>query len=209
MRITRIAALATGLSVALIGTLAGAQPASTRLRLAPLAPVAPLPSPLSQGEPSSGAGVLDPWTAMQPLRLSLMGSIFPLDRALPNCESREEASGNSVSGMPVQRVQSWRLAPRLSLHGFSSDGCPVDGGLGGGVTYAAPLRPSLWLVAGAGGYGVPAAPGLLPPRAVGDVRIDLVKQQAAGRSIHLGLEQKLGPPSLGAPFLMTFGMSGF
>src|SRR5580658_5469049 len=88
-----------------------------------------MPSLLWSGEPTQHG--LSPWAASTPLRLSLQSTIFPMAGAFPNCASVEDPSGNSVNGMPVQRYTIIPLTSRLTLHGFSSAGCPIDGAIGG------------------------------------------------------------------------------
>jgi hypothetical protein len=144
------------------------------------APTSPLVSnlqltaPWLRGEPTGPAGPSS-WVLSTPLRLSLQGDIHPIAGGFANCVSREEPSGNTINGFAVQRFASIRLTNALTLQGFSSAGCPVDGAIGAGLTYTVPLQPSLWLVASAGVYGVPGhAP--YPPRQSDDVRLDLTKQ---------------------------------
>jgi hypothetical protein len=151
--------------------------------------IAPQPL-LLLGEPT-GSGSLAPWTASLPLRLSLQSTMFPLSMSgmFPNCESLEGPSGNSFQGIPVQRYTMLSLTPNLVLQGFSSAGCPVDGAIGGGITYSIPIRPSIWLVAGAGFYGVPAHDSL-PARRRSDFRVDLVKTTSDGRSMSVGVGRR-------------------
>ena len=149
------------------------------------------PQPLlSLGEPTSG-GALSPWIASTPLRLSLQSTIFPLSMsgAFPNCTSLEEPSGNSFQGIPVQRYTMLELTPNLVLHGFSSAGCPIDGAIGGAITYSIPIKPSIWLVAGAGMYGVPAH-DTLPARRRSDFRVNLVKTTSDGRAVSVGIGRR-------------------
>jgi hypothetical protein len=177
-------------------------------RFAVFAPLAPLVSPslLSPGEPTGGPAELSPFLATMPLRLSLTSTIFPLADGFANCATREEASGNSTaSGAPIQRFQFVRVLPHLVLDGFSSAGCPIDGGIGGGVTYSVPLKPSLWLVASAGAYGVPAHDGVIPARTAAEVRIDLMKETSDGHVFHIGLDHKNGTGVNGVPATVTFG----
>ena len=117
------------------------------------------------GEPTGGAGGLAPALAVMPLRLSLMGDTFPIAGALGGspCASREEASGNTVNGFVVQRQVYLAITPQLVLHGFSAAGCPLDAGIGGGMTYSRPVSKSLFLVASAGAYAIPGG-GLGPTR---------------------------------------------
>jgi hypothetical protein len=136
------------------------------------------------GEPS---GALSPSIAAVPLRLSLQSTLFPSADAYPNCASREDGSGNSFQGWPVQRYTLLALTPNLVLHGFSSAGCPIDGAIGGGVTYAVPIRPSWWLVIGGGLYGTHA--GLAGQRR-SDVRIDLMKAIDSSTSMSVGVGRR-------------------
>jgi hypothetical protein len=182
-----------------------ASPSIASIQLGALAPLPASLSPFSVGEPSGGG--LDPWLVFQPLRLSLTSTIFPIGSSFPQCEP--EASGNTVNGFPVQHWLSWRVLPRLSLHAFSSLGCPIDGGLGGGVTYTSPLSSSLWLVGSAGAYAIPPRPPVLPARTSAEVRLDLMKQTNTGRTFQFGLEHKTGTGVTGVPVMVTFGMAGF
>jgi hypothetical protein len=101
------------------------------------APLFSTPVPADDGLGQPGAPT--PFAAFTPLHLSLIGGLFPIGSALPGCDSREDASGNSQNGFPIERYSYLRLTPQLTLHGFSSGGCPVDAGAGGGLTYSAPL----------------------------------------------------------------------
>jgi hypothetical protein len=126
------------------------------------------------GEPTDLGGALAPAVAVLPLRLSLLGDAFPIAGALggASCASREEPSGNTSWGFPVQHQAVLPLTPRLVLHGFSLLGCPLDAGVGGGFTFAVPLPRNFWLVAAAGVYGQPALPR--QPVLHTDARLDLV-----------------------------------
>jgi hypothetical protein len=147
-----------------------------------------LTAPWMSGEPTGPAG-LSSWVLSTPLRLSLQGDIYPMAGAFPNCISREEPSGNTINGFAVQRFASIRLTGALTLHGFSSAGCPVDGAIGTGLTYTVPLKPSLWLVASTGVYVVPGhAP--YPARVSSDVRVDLTKQLDDGRTVTVGVGRR-------------------
>jgi hypothetical protein len=144
-----------------------------------------LTAPWLRGEPTGPAGVSS-WVLSTPLRLSLQGDIQPIAGGFANCVSLEEPSGNTINGFAVQRFASIRLTGALTLQGFSSAGCPVDGAIGAGLTYTVPLASSLWLVAGAGVYGVPAhAP--FPARQSSDVRVDVTKTLNDGGSLTVGV----------------------
>jgi hypothetical protein len=153
--------------------------------------------------PSEGEG-LSPLLAFESLRLSLTSTIFPVGGGFPQCETLGDDVGNSVHGIPVQRFAFVRLMPHLTLNMFSSDGCPIDGGMGAGLTYSVPISPSTWLVTSGGGYGVPGRGPYLPARTSAEVRIDLIKETDAG-PLRIGIERKSGTGVRGAPGMVTLG----
>jgi hypothetical protein len=127
--------------------------------------------------------------AVLPLQTSLQLSFFPPSPAIgpemTACQPYRDPSGNTSNGFAVRPLTSFSLTPRLTLHGFSNLDCPTYGTFGGGVTYTAPIASKLWVVAGAGVYGLPAA--LPSPAAVHtDVRVDIVKQLDDNRSWSVG-----------------------
>jgi len=155
-------------------------PAPTALQLRPLF-----------GEPTGDAQGLAAALAVMPLRLSLMSTTFPIAGALGGnpCASREEASGNTVNGFAVQRQAYLAITPQLVLHGFSSAGCPLDAGIGGGVTYTVPVSKSVFLVASAGAYSLPSVqPGRVTTK--GEARIDLVFRSTPDRAWGVGLGRR-------------------
>ncbi|MGO8996243.1 MAG: hypothetical protein ACLQVI_23265 [Polyangiaceae bacterium] len=180
-----LAALATSSAFAQEPTLV--YPPSSPLAPNPQLPPQPL---LTLGEPT-GTPPLSPWVASTPMRLSLQSAIFPLSMSgmFPNCAQNEDPSGNSLQGFPVQRYTFLQLTPNLTLHGFSSAGCPVDSAIGGGITYSVQIKPSIWLVAGAGVYSVPSHAGL-PGRTRSDFGIDLMKATHDGQSVSVGIGRR-------------------
>jgi hypothetical protein len=147
-----------------------------------------LTAPWMRGEPT-GPGSVSSWVLSAPLRLSLQGDIQPIAGGFANCAGREEPSGNTINGFAVQRFASIRLTKALTLQGFSIAGCPVDGAIGAGLTYVVPLRSSLWVVASAGAYGVPAHVPF-PARHSSDVRVDLTKQLKEQRTVTVGVGRR-------------------
>src|SRR5450755_4521446 len=129
--------------------------ASLALAQSSAAPLVPIVTPLRSDDALGGFGAPRVDAVFAPLRLSLTGDLFPIESQFPGCESREDASGNSVHGFALQRYSFLRLTPRLVLHGYSIAGCAVDAGVGGGLTYSAPLSKDLWLVPSAGLYVLP------------------------------------------------------
>jgi hypothetical protein len=144
------------------------------------------------GEPSGPAG-LAPGLAVLPLRLSLLWTKLPSAAALPGdpCASREDASGNSQSGFPVQHQVYLAMTSRLVLHGFSKLGCPLDAKVAGGVTYMVPVAHDVWLVPNA---GVSARTSLAQGRVVstGQARVDLLMNTSNDRTLGIGVVKKGG-----------------
>lgn len=155
-----------------------------------LSPLAPSATPLFASEKDDELELL-PLAAVTPLRLTLVFDAFPQARSFPECPSLEEPSGNTLNGFPIQRYTFLPVAPRLTLHGFSSAGCPVDAGIGGGLTYAMPLVKDTWLVPSTGFYS-------LPRRGITNfaARIDVIRTSSDGRSLNVGIGVKYGTSDL-------------
>jgi hypothetical protein len=171
--------------------------ASPALADDPAPPLAWMPTPTALqlrplfGEPTGDANGLPPALAVMPLRLSLMSTTFPIAGALGGnpCTSREEASGNTVNGFAVQRQVYLPITQQLVLHGFSQAGCPLDAGMGGGVTYAVPLSKTSWLVASAGTYILPSQqPGRIVKKS--DARLDLMFKTSPDRTLGIGVGRR-------------------
>jgi hypothetical protein len=152
--------------------------------LSPYTPPAPA-SVLVSGA-STDSHALPPDAASLPLRLSLLSSVYPLGPAFSTggCSGPSVAAAGTI--FPTQLYTQLHLTPRLVLHGFSDLGCPgdpfapLDAGMGGGLTYAMPLRPSLWLVGSGGAYAVPGQLGL-PVRVAGNGGLDLAVEEPKTR----------------------------
>jgi hypothetical protein len=190
--VTAFGALAAVVAV----SVAGAQePTSAPQRLQPFGAIPPLPSAaaplgLSLGEPTGDAAALPGYFASAPMRLSLQNQIFPLGDGYDQCGTRGDAAGNATGGIPTQRYTLLRLTPNLVLHGFTAGGCPIDGAIGGGITYSARVAPSLWLVAGAGIYSAPAPAQYSAGRTRSDFEIDLIKKVNDTRSFSVGVGKR-------------------
>ena len=180
------------LAVAFASVLAAARPAlgdeptsgpgmsttSMQLKLTPL------------GEPT-GDRALEPTIAVLPLRLSLINEALPIGRAFGDdpCASSGDSAGNSIQGFPILRQTYLPITPRLVLHGFSRGGCPIDAGIGGGMTYSIPLPANLWLVASAGVYTQPSvAPG--PAVFKPDARLDILLRKTPDSALSLGVGRR-------------------
>jgi hypothetical protein len=146
---------------------------------------------LATGTGSDTAG-LSPSAASLPIRLSLISAIYPMGPAfgVGGCSGSSVAVAGTI--FPTQPYTQIQLTPRLVLHGFSDLGCPgdpyapIDAGAGGGLTYAMPLQPSLWLVPSAGFYAVPGISGA-PVRTVAGGGLDLAVQSKSGRVFTTGV----------------------
>ncbi len=160
----------------------------------PAAAIVPTPVPLrlfmSTGEPTSAGGALPPALAVLPLRLSLASATFPIAGALPGdpCASREESSGNTLWGFPMQHATYLPLTPQLTLSGFASRGCPLDSAIGGGLSYAITLPNNFWLVANAGLLSQPSLPGGTRTRT--DLRLDLMMRPTPDRAYAVGIGRR-------------------
>lgn len=178
--------VAVATSAALIAFCAGARAQSTAAALVPVI------TPLGGDDLFARQTGPTVTAAFAPLRLSLTGGLFSQASAFSGCDSRTDASGNSVHGFAMQYYSFVRLAPQLVLHGYSMAGCAVDAGMGGGLTYAMPLRKSWWLMPSAGLYAQPSPGGGASAFVTTAARVDLVKQLASGRTLNVGLGSRVG-----------------
>jgi len=202
----RVSGRRNGIGAAVF-VLAALSAVSASAQPAPPARLVPGVTPLfSDDGLSGGSGALPPAVAFTPLQLSLVGGLFSQASALPGCASRDDASGNSLNGFALQRYSYLQLAPRLVLHGFSTGGCPIDAGMGGGLTYSVPLTKSLWLVSSAGFYALPALENARSAMVTSAARVDVVKHLGWGRTLSLGLgtRQRSGASQFSA---VSFGGS--
>jgi hypothetical protein len=150
-------------------------PTPTALRLTPLF-----------GEPTGSAPMLPPALAVLPLRLSLLSQTFPIGNALGDGSCSSSAEANSQWGFPLQHQVYLAITPRLVLHGFSQQGCALDAGAGGGLTYSVPLSQKLWIVGSVGAYGLPSQrPGSFGTKT--DGRVDLLLRTSPDRIWGFGL----------------------
>jgi hypothetical protein len=202
LRTTAIGAT-VGVALVLLGARSARaqEPTSAPQRLQPFGSIPPLASgatstsPLAAlaaltGEPTGDASALPGYFASAPLRLSLQNQIFPVGSAYDQCATRGDAAGNSTGGVPTQRYALLRLTPNLVLHGFTAGGCPIDGAIGGAITYSARIAPTLWLVAGAGIYTAPAPAQYSAARTRSDFHLDLIKKVDDTHSFSVGVGKR-------------------
>jgi hypothetical protein len=163
----------------------------------------------SSASPAPDSTRLPPDAASLPLRLSLLTSIYPLGPSMTNggCGAASVAAASTI--FPTQPYTQVQLVPRLVLHGFSDLGCPgdpyalIDSGVGGGLTYAQPLKPGVWLVGSAGGYVVPAH-DYIPSRSAIAGGIDLaVEPPRTSRVLTMGVG--VTAPGRGVRVMPRFG----
>jgi hypothetical protein len=185
------ASVATVLAALSVAQVAAAQEPS--LALSPYTPP-PTASVLAPGAAADSSS-LPPDAASLAFRLALISSMYPVGPALGTggCGALSVAAAGTI--LPTQPYTQIQLTPRLVLHGFSDLGCPgdryapLDAGVGGGLTYAMPLRPNLWLVGSGGFYAVPAhAAGF--GRTSADVRLDVMTRLPDDRTLSVGVGRR-------------------
>ena len=125
-----------------------------------------------------------------PLWLTLSGALSSQASVFSGCDSRLEASGNSLHGFAVQRRTFLRLAPQFTLHRFSMAGCAIDAGSGAGFSHALPVGKRLWLLHSAGFFRQPTPGGATSPLLTAAARVDLVQQLTEGCTLSLGLSTR-------------------
>jgi hypothetical protein len=148
----------------------------------------PTPVPLVAGEPTGDGDALPPSIAVLPLRLSLLDAAYPL---VPPCSGGDPIS-SAAPVFPVQRHTFFALIPHLVLHGFSSGCTSVNTGVGGGVTYAAPIAKNWWIMGSAGTYAVQWLRANQPAslQQVTDARVDVVFRLSSDRALSLGVGRR-------------------
>ena len=157
-----------------------------------LAPLVPVVTPFRADDRFTHKDGPRVETALAPLWLTLSSGLFSQASLFHGCESRADASGNSVNGFAVQRHSFLRLAPQLVLHRFSMAGCAVDTGSGAALSQAIPLQKGLWLVPSAGFYRQSTPYDGTSVLVTAAARVDLVQQLAQGRTLSLGLGARSG-----------------
>jgi hypothetical protein len=152
----------------------------------------PVPGPpvvtgvFGNGDANGTAGSFGvPSFVFAPLRLSLYGDAPEIGHADPACTQVESAG--------MQHATAMRLVPRLVLTGFSRSSCALDAGVGGGLVYATPIAPKVWLVAAAGILHLPHYDAGKPVTKY-QLRGDVVFDRGGGRSISVGIGQHHGSP---------------
>jgi hypothetical protein len=167
----------------------------------PPAPPVPQVQWLNLGRPgdsSGGAGYFDRTGALQlaPLRLMLLGNHPPHPSTDPYCwdlgtTSSAKAAAFNLLGTPTR----WS-APRLTLFGFSRDGCVLDRAIGGGVAFVVPMRQDIFFVASGGAIYLPAGGPFATPTGSAAARTDVVFARPDGRSFNIGVSTTRGVPRI-------------
>jgi hypothetical protein len=162
-----------------------APPTAAYAQTSPPSPVvAPLPPPIGWATPAAPADATSGDALGLPMRMSMLSSL-PSGAPAGGCSQPSVDAAGTI--LPVQPYVRAQLTMRLTLEMVSNLGCPgdpyaaFDTGVGASLSYAAPLRPNLWLVAGAGTYttstrGSAALTG-----------VDLVWKQPSGRTTSVGV----------------------
>ncbi len=174
--------------VALLARAATADDTAPSPATAMLPLLAPRRLSLAPNEPTYQGGSLTPALVSLPLKLALMGTVFPATPGImgEDCRASAEASGNTIWGFSTQHAAFVALTPRLALHGFSQLGCALDSGMGGAITYTLPLDANLALVGSAGLFVQPDLPSA--GRMKTDARVDLLMNRASGHPFAIGVD---------------------
>jgi hypothetical protein len=219
MKSLAIAALACTLSLSLAATPASAQSTPTPASAVPLTPsgvpmVGPTLGPprvtwlFTQGDANGGRGdTLGPSsTIFEPIRLALL--TVPKGFSEPGCkDSAAGAASASSPGFAMQHAAGLplQLVPKLTLFGFSREGCQLDAGIGGALVYATPVAKDITFVASTGIFHLPhGGPNGTSMTTAEHARIDLVLTRPKGRSYSVGIGQGSNTLS-GTITRITFG----
>jgi hypothetical protein len=190
-----MAQLAFAGAFALAGVLALAHEArgQTAPSEAPPPPVAPVPVAKDQGT-SMDTMPQGPATLVLPALTLTAPSLLPGQRQVPGCDAEAETRGNSEAlgtGLPLMGSFVFKLAPRLSVLGFSRLGCPITSGMGAVMAYESTVTRSLSLSLSGSIYGMPQALDTgVATRSL--LRADLVNKDPGGRMTQTWGVQALG-----------------
>jgi hypothetical protein len=134
--------------------------------------------------------------AMQPLRLGLMSGAVPHPFGTPGCEPSGRATG--LSPMPNQRLAANGIHLfsdlRLTVFGFSRDGCAFDQLAGGGMTLSVPIKKDVMFMWSGGAIYLPHAGPNGTNATESSIRMDVVWQGQNGRAYMVGIGAKNGGP---------------
>jgi hypothetical protein len=151
------------------------------------------PSPVMAAIVPSDVGPPPPDAVSLPMRLSLLSTITPRaprSSGGGGCGAESVAAAGTI--FPTQQETTVRLTPRLTLFGFSDQGCPGDpyaaleAGAGGGFAYTAPVQKGLWLVASGGMYVQPGYAGIASTTAAGG-GLDFMWKTRGGQTRSAGI----------------------
>jgi hypothetical protein len=192
----RTAAIIVGLSLFAIPSIAAAQP------------VRPL-IPITSSDTLTLPDARDV-NALTPIRLGLLAHSVPHSLGTPGCEPMGRATGMSpmanntvaANGLHIGGLMHGIGLPavpflsnmRLTLFGFSRDGCAYDQALGGGLALTVPIRKDVAFMWGGGAIYLPKGDPGAQPRAETEMRAAVVWTTRDGRSYNVGLSAGMGVP---------------
>jgi hypothetical protein len=114
----------------------------------------------------------------EPLRLGLTRDAFSFKDRMPGCER--------VDG-PEDNWLTRELAPHLHFLAIVRNGCGMETGGGGGLTYSAEIRPNVFFVTSIGAWLTPPIDSTRQMRLDPLLRLDLVFPFEGGRAVNIGL----------------------
>jgi hypothetical protein len=183
LRLMRTVAIVLALSAfATVSSIAAAQPVK---------PLVPIASSDTLTLPDARDA-----NALQPIRLGLLANAVPHPFGTPGCEPAGRATG--LSPMPNHTIAANGLRLwsnlRLTLFGFSRDGCAYDQAAGGGLALTVPIKKDVMFMWGGGAIYLPHGDPNAKPRTDGEMRAAVVWTTRDGRSYNVGLSAGTGGP---------------
>lgn len=136
--------------------------------------------------------------ALSSLRLGLMSSAVPHAFGTAGCEPAGYVTG--LSPMPTEAIAAsgvrlWRKSDlRLTLFGFSRDGCALDALVGGGLAFTLPIKKDVMFMWGGGAIYLPHGGPNGAPRSEGELRAGIVWTTRNGNSYTVGISARNGGP---------------
>lgn len=139
-------------------------------------------------------------SASWPLTLGLLSGAVPHAFGTPGCEPAGHATGLLALPTTNLAANGVRLlkSARLTLFGFSRDGCAFDRAVGGGIALTIPVTKNVAFLWGGGAIYLPHRHADAPKYET-EVRAGIVWTTSSGRSYNLGVSVKSDVPRV------TFG----
>lgn len=134
--------------------------------------------------------------ALKPLWLGLMSSAIPHAFNTPGCEPAGLATGMSPMQNNLLAANGVRLPAnlRLTLFGFSRDGCAFDAAVGSGLALTIPVKHDVMFMWGGGAIYLPHGGPNGAPRYETEFRAGVVWTAKNGNRYNVGISAMSGSP---------------